>query len=273
MALAVPPKVHALQLARAIAGQDLFPPLPPDLAGRADQPDYYDLNLDITQLGTAKPTPEEVKTARAVLADAPYNTRPIEVAKYFRDIGQGVHGKDLRPYVRGWPVRYNPVIISFFKAARLNPLDPDQDGDATSWCAAFVNWCVARAVSKTGSIPSDVMSHRFSDAELAKGSWSASSGSFRCWQTDASTAPKQGDVIVWALDGTVDRCKLGSGHVAFFESKTASGDFVVVGGNHRDADGRQHAVTRMTMSQSFNRKLRGNPVPVRYHSTRNAGWL
>jgi hypothetical protein len=271
--LATASKAQGQQVASPATVEEAIPPLPADLVEKGNQPDYYDLNLDVTQLGTATPTPAELKTARDVLANAPYNTQPIEVAKYFRDVGQGLHSREWSAYARGWPVRYNPVIISFFKATRLNPLNPEQNGDGTPWCAAFVNWCIARAVSTTGSMPADIMSHRFDDAQLSRGSWSASSGSFRCWQSDASIAPKRGSVVVWALEGTVDQCKPGAGHVGFLDSNIADGTFIVIGGNQFDPNLNQHAITRARFSQTFNRKLGAKAVPVQLHSIRTAGWL
>jgi hypothetical protein len=256
-----------------VTGDDALPQLPADLASHSAEPDYFDLRTDIEVLGTAKPLPQEMKIARDVLANAPFNTKPIDVARYFRDVGQGIYGSQFQPYVRGWPVRYNPVIVLFFKATGLNPLDPNQDGDGTSWCAAFVNWCIARALSKSGDVPADVMSFKFSDGLLSKGTFSASSGSFRCWGSDTSPKPTHGDVVVWALDGTVSGCKPGSGHVAFFDANGQGGGYQVVGGNQRDSGSGQSAVTRSTIGPSFTRLIGGQSIPVRFHSVRTEAFL
>lgn len=224
-----------------------FPPLPPNLVPFADQPDYFNLITNSQNLGTAKPTPDEEKVGAQVLAAAPFDCPPVHVALYFLKVGQGKWGTGKAPYARGWPIRYNPVIIEFFHATATNPLDPTQDGDATYWCAAFVNWCIARGASKSGNIGS---------AELAKSTHSASSGSFRCWNSIAS-APKRGDVVVWQAPNSAVPCpsdgKLihAKGHVAFFLGAADNEHILVVGGNQRLGNPTQHGVTQTTISRSY----------------------
>ncbi|NSZ17123.1 CHAP domain-containing protein [Agrobacterium vitis] len=133
---------------------------------------------------------------------------------------------EFRVYARGWPREYNPIIIELFKATGLNPLAPEFDGDDTPWCAAFVNYCIARAVSKDGKL---------GPAELKRGTRSASSGSFRCFGTEVptNTTPRIGDIAVWALEGTVNACKPGTGHVGFFAGLTNDPEhpYFILGGN------------------------------------------
>ncbi|WP_439465220.1 CHAP domain-containing protein [Roseateles sp. NT4] len=208
--------------------EDELPPLPKELAGSCKESDFFSVHLENVKLGTADPGDARREFARAILDAAPKDCRPIDVAYFFRDLGRGKtqFKEEGRPYARGWPRMYNPVIIELFKATQVRPLDPDQDGDATAWCAAFVNYCIARATSKNGKIGSD---------EIARGTRSASSGSFRCFgqQVPSDKQPREGDIAVWALGGTVDGCKPGKGHVGFFVR--SSGDpnrpFLVMGGN------------------------------------------
>ena len=233
---------------------DPTPPLPKDLAASKES-EYFDLQMDVKKLGTGKPTAREEELARRVLNGAPFNVKPYEVAKYFRDVGQGSLGEELRPFVSGWPIRYNPVIIEFFKTTRLEALAAK--GDATYWCAAFANWCIARANSKDGVIREN---------DLLLGTRSASSGSFRCFGEETKS-PKRGDVVVWAVEGTVNGCKVGSGHVAFYDGEAVSGDKIpVIGGNQSDPALKRSAVTRNSIGRTFTR----TEGVVRFHSFRTA---
>ena len=247
-----------LRLAGQNVGDDPPPPLPKDLQ-TVDLPEYFDLEIDIRKLGTGKPTTEEERIAREVLNGAPYNTLPYKVAQYFRDVGRGVHGQRYRPYAGGWPIRYNPVIIEFFKATKLQPLDPGGLGDATFWCAAFANWCIARASSKDGTIR---------EPDLQRGTRSASSGSFRCFGSETKQ-PERGDIVVWAVQGTVNGCKIGSGHVAFFDGEMGGAAIPVIGGNQTDRELNRSAVTHGVIGKVFPR----GKVMVELHSFRTASYL
>ncbi len=206
--------------------EDSLAPLPSDLQDAAGEPDFFSLQLEKQQLGTADPGREKKEIAKRIMNGAPFNCRPIDVANYYRDIGLGSYGQEYRAYARGWPREYNPIIIELFKTTGLNPLAPEFDGDDTPWCAAFANYCIARACSKNGVIGA---------AELAKGTRSASSGSFRCFgkAVPSGESPRIGDLAVWALDGTVDGCKPGTGHVGFFAGMTndPAKPYFIVGGN------------------------------------------
>lgn len=209
------------------AAEDPFPPLPPELAAASDERDFFSMELRQTVLGKLDPGKERRDFARAIMDAAPKNCRPIDVAYYFRDLGKGKtqFGAQGRPYARGWPRIYNPLIIELFTTTHLNPLAPEFNGDATPWCAAFVNYCIARALSKNG---------RIGDIELARGTQSASSGSFRCYGKEVKEGRlREGDIAVWALDGTVNKCKPGQGHVGFFveASEDTRKPYMILGGN------------------------------------------
>jgi hypothetical protein len=244
---------------------DEFPPLPPAY-GPENRPEF----VRGVSLGAETPPAIDREVAQALIARAPFNCAPIDVALYWRGIGQGqipdlgssrLQNRAGRHFVRGWPRVYNPVIINFFNATSLDPLRGD--GDGTHWCAAFVNWCIARGHATTARI-ADVRANR------GRGTGSASSGSFRCWGQNATAGgPRRGDVVVWATDGTVSGCAIGTGHVAFFLERNADGTIEVVGGNQRDPMANISAVCRKAMPQAYN--ISRNPAAPRYkrfHSIR-----
>lgn len=210
--------------------EDDFPPLPEHLVDAEGEDDFFSLQLDSIALGKADPGKDKKDKAKAIMDAAPKNCRPIDVANFYRGLGKGEteFGQEGRAYARGWPREYNPIIIEFFKTTSLNPLSQQFDGDATAWCAAFMNYCIARAMSKDGNI---------GKSELAKGTRSASSGSFRCFGKSLSEGeqPKEGDIAVWALEGTINGCRVGSGHVGFFVSMTGDTDrpYLIMGGNQK----------------------------------------
>jgi hypothetical protein len=232
---------------RAVFAAQSFPPLPPSLKAFDSSPDFFSLNLRIEELGTAKPTNDERRIASEIIDSAPFNTAPIVVASHFADVGTGKFGPAWQPYARGWPIRYNPIIVDFFTTTRTNPLDPSFDGDATPWCAAFVNWCIARGASTDGKV---------TGKELALTTGSASSGSFRCWHMLAQP-PQQGDIVVWRAPGTENKCPTdgrtleAKGHVAFFVKELPNDQLLVVGGNQRLENSSQHGVTMTTIPRSF----------------------
>jgi uncharacterized protein (TIGR02594 family) len=131
---------------------------------------------------------------------------PIEVAQYFEQLRTGAfdatYGSDASLYAQEWPVRANPVIVGFFDATSLRT----PAGDQTAWCAAFMNWCIARA--RPGN----------------HATGSAASASFRTWATKTDD-PLPGDIAVFKSRSTPSH-----GHVAFVVSKAAQGVYVL-GGN------------------------------------------
>lgn len=148
---------------------------------------------------------DERAKAKTILEGSPDSVSPYEVALYFEKLRGGFfddhYGEDAWMYSQEWPVRANPVIVSFFDATTLR----QPAGDQTAWCAAFVNWCITRSGSKEGS-------------------HSAASASFRTWGT-ATNDPRPGDLIVFT-----HKTRPAQGHVAFFVSRE-DGGYRVLGGN------------------------------------------
>ena len=167
-------------------------------------------------LGRKRPLSAEEKTARDIIAATPKGPRPYDVAGFFLSIASGETRPEWKPYMGGWPDRWNPLIVEFFGATETQP-----DGDETAWCAAFVNWCYLQAGW-------DAPTH------------SASSGSFRCCGT-ATDKPNPGDIVVFRDVGSEDACH-GRGHVGFFVKER--GDFIeVLGGNQIDRHDGSHAIS------------------------------
>jgi uncharacterized protein (TIGR02594 family) len=185
-------------------GWDFAPSLP--LTGQAaDQP---------TGIGPARN--EEVTTAFRLLFKSPREVPPIQVAQYF----EGLREKNANGYPYNWewptPGPANPLIVGFFSMTNTLP----SEGDQTSWCAAFVNFCLAVSGKKfTGS---------------------ALSGSFRTYGNQ-TTDPKPGDIVVFKNAGA--RGEQGFGHVGFFVSRSDQ-SVEVLGGNQRGSTGSTGAVTR-----------------------------
>lgn len=223
-----PKLAFAAQSESAKNGEDELPPLPKskllDLSASEQEPDFAGRDLSQRALGRHDPGKDVKDYAGLILKEAPFNCRPIDVAKYFHALGRGKtkFGEEGRSFARGWPHYYNPVIVEFFSATSLKP-----SGDETSWCAAFLNYCIARAASKDGNVGAE---------ECKRGTRSASSGSFRCFGERVSSGknPKDGDIAVWALEGTVDNCRPGTGHVGFVVGDpTGDNDhpYLILGGN------------------------------------------
>ncbi|MCP1738219.1 hypothetical protein ABIF99_010089 [Bradyrhizobium japonicum] len=226
-----------------------LPPLPDDLANNADaNPAPF---VETATVGTAPPSDNEISQAFEILLNSPWACDPLAVAQYFLAVGAGSYGQEYRQYVREWPVRANPLIYHFFSATRTKP-----EGDATAWCAAFVNWCLVRARAsgrdQIGKAPGFFSQggSDFSDNVLkAHSTNNASSGSFRCWPE--KTSPQPGDLVVFrdsGTDGLTSVCR-GSGHVAFFLAIPRSGVVRVLGGN-QSLKGSNGAVTVAEMSTS-----------------------
>ncbi|HEY3627292.1 MAG TPA: CHAP domain-containing protein [Terracidiphilus sp.] len=175
------------------------------------------------ELGKYPALKAEQQTARTILGKAPTRPSPIAVAEYFVAVGRGDYGDDWKPYIMGWPERWNPVIVTFFQATNTNP-----EGDLTSWCAAFLNWCF----QQTTGLPATK---------------SASSGSFR--QFGQKTAsPQKGDIVVFKSTD-VAQASAGHGHVGFFVQDY--GDAVeVLGGNQIDGRARSHMINSKRLAKN-----------------------
>ncbi|MDX8494633.1 CHAP domain-containing protein [Mesorhizobium sp. VK22B] len=159
--------------------------------------------------GLAKPYLQEVEKAAEILSKAPKTTTPFEVANYFFDVGQGRYGEDCIEYVKEWPIRANPLIVSFFDATTLRK----PAGDTTAWCSAFVNWCIRQSIVG-----------RKSD-NFAGPTRDAASSSFRRWG-QTTTNPSVGDIAVFKLNDDPSH-----GHVAFYVSEAGDNSIYILGGN------------------------------------------
>jgi uncharacterized protein (TIGR02594 family) len=154
-----------------------------------------DQNSSIT-LGRRLPPPDSPlwAQAHALLDAAPLRVSPIEVARYFeRSVPPRFQQAWPEPN-RARPTDANPLIVLLFLATKMTP-----SGDQTPWCAAFMNWCLARSG--------------------ITGTRSASSQSFTRWgrerwrkgESDLPTSGQVGDIAVFT-----SRSDPSHGHVAFY---------------------------------------------------------
>ena len=177
-------------------------------------------------VGTAPARPWDVQRAFEILSAAPRapHAMPFDTAVWFKDLKD--LSKEGEPFNAEWVQSTNPVITGFFNVTDTVP----HDGDQTSWCAAFVNWCLAAGRKNI--------------------SCSATAQSFRWDRTKfpSATLPELGDLVVFgALDGSR------VGHVGFLSRPLGAPDpegggkngVWVVGGNQkaRDTDEGKGAVT------------------------------
>jgi CHAP domain len=170
--------------------------------------------------GPANPYPDEVKWARQLLQDIDTSWTPYQIALRFAQWREGKVGRTAEEkkrysyYAREWPVRGNPVIITFFDATGLRtPV-----GDTTYWCAAFVSWCIER------SLGGPRVKDRVWPYENG-----AASAAYRDWgkdvERDLGETAQQGDLAVFQNKKDTWR-----GHIGFVHK--VSGDKIwVLGGN------------------------------------------
>lgn len=272
-------------------GMEQLDPLPPEFNGGLFRTPDVNVNF-----GSAPPPAVYTALAAAILRGAPFNCRPIDVAYYFSNIREKrltpavlaeaaaiasqVNQPDLASprflsiFAYDWERNryYNPVVIGLFRGVGLQPYA----GDQTPWCAAFANWCISRSRATSASETT------FSAQRRAVGTRNASSGSFRCWGTDATSDPREGDVIVWAKVGTATgKCpNLGQGHVAFVSSVGTGPDgkrrFRVVGGNQgfTGSPGGNDEVRRGDVAQAVSYRTIGSTFGDRaLHSVRTQSFL
>lgn len=255
---------------------------------------------DVNKNFGATPPPEIYNAiANVILRGAPLNCRPIDVAYYFANLREGVlpsavvdqiktivSAADqlelskigfLKFFAYDWERNhyFNPVVVSFFRGNGLRPYA----GDETPWCAAFANWCISR--SRVGQANQII----FSNQIRAIGTQNSSSGSFRCWGTDSTDDPHEGDVIVWAKIGTVtSNCPtVGQGHVAFVTKVEEGSDnkrrYHVVGGNQGFRGSpvqsvRGSIVKQEDIAQAVSRRVIGNSFgDLVLHSVRTQTFL
>jgi uncharacterized protein (TIGR02594 family) len=165
--------------------------------------------------GTKPPTHGEIAKAFRLLYGAPRDREPLEVARYFEKLSET--NDDGHKYNVEWPKsgRANPLIVGLFSATFTIP----SDGDQTSWCAAFVNFCLLASAKRTTG--------------------SALSGSFRKYSS-AIDDPRPGDIVVFRATGP--RGDQGFGHVGLYLSGN-SDTIEVLGGNQVGNTGTTGAVT------------------------------
>jgi uncharacterized protein (TIGR02594 family) len=176
----------------------------------------------------------------------PTHCTPIDVALYFIDIGSGKFGPELRPYITAWPLDWNPVIVEFFKTTDTQP-----SGDTTSWCAAFVNFCLIKAaIGKT--LP----------AGSQEPTRSAASSTFRYWSSqtpgelgkDSGNTVRPGDLVVFR-----NKQSPGYGHVGFYLAEKQT-HVLVLGGNQFEGSPVRHTINRKWIAKD-------GPV-LQFHSYR-----
>ena len=194
-------------------------------AGMGMSPDYEGPLPSLGTLGKVPALKAEVRVAQSILGGAPAGPTPLNVARYFLDVGSGKLNKEWQPYVRGWPERWNPVIVTFFEATATKP-----EGDLTSWCAAFLNWCFVQA----GKGPA---------------THSASSGSFRSFGK-ATTHPVPGDIVVFK-SAKQELADQGRGHVGFFLADHGA-QVEVLGGNQIEGHERSHMIDIKRLAKHSN---------------------
>jgi uncharacterized protein (TIGR02594 family) len=172
---------------------------------------------ELSSRGTLSPYPAEVQKGKDIVAKCPVRQNPLNVAQFFADLRQGELnaglGSDAHLYGEEWPVRANPVIVSFFDSTTLRT----PAGDQTAWCAAFVNWCIVRS-----------RQDRPDAQKLLAHTASAASETFRAWG-QKTEAPRPGDIVVFQHKREAWR-----GHVGFFVSQVGDGIYVL-GGNQMPA--------------------------------------
>lgn len=189
-------------------------------------------------LGDRPPLNRKERIAKSIISRAPVGPSPFAVAKFFAAIAKGEYGKEWQPYAQGWPIRWNPIIVNFFQATKTKP-----EGDLTPWCAAFVNWCFARAGKGAATE-------------------SASSGSFRTFGV-ATNSPAPGDIVVFrrtSPDGDAGM----QGHVGFYVGATDD-QIEVLGGNQIEGSQNSHRVSSKLLKRSGTKLV--------FHSYRTDGRL
>jgi uncharacterized protein (TIGR02594 family) len=169
-------------------------------------------------VGIERSRHEEVRIAVRLLFGAPRNASIIETARYFEQITEKNSEGEL--YSWEWAQRANPLIVSFFAMTGTAPAT----GDQIHWCAAFVSFCLYLANKPN--------------------KFTALSGGYRNYSTDATNNPRAGDVAVFSKRGEDGR--RGFGHVGLFLRQEARQDrdgVILLGGNQGGATGSTGAVT------------------------------
>jgi uncharacterized protein (TIGR02594 family) len=202
-------------------------PIPPD------SPDYYSAFIPVLRpLGTNSPDDQEVYKGDQLVLGSPIGSPPLETMKYFADITATNSQGEV--YNAGWRYRWNPVVVRFFECGAMTP-----SGDETAWCAACLNWVLARS----GYV----------------GTCSSSSSSFRCVGKETND-PNPGDIVVFR-NRDEQLARAGRGHVGLFMSKTGT-SITVLGGNQKKTG--HHAVCVQVIDDR---------IPLVFHSFRSVDSL
>lgn len=218
--------------------------LAPEYAlSQSDGLDYEDFQgpLPTYRLyGTNPATGSEEKMARSILDAAPKGKSLIETARYFESISE--KNSEGESYNAQWKKRWNPVIVGFYQSTTLGQDYVYRKGDTIDWCAAFINWCLARSGYETTK--------------------NAMSGSFRLGKGlgKSTNSPNEGDIIVFKKRNPKE-AKVGFGHVGIYVDKTEEG-YHVLGGNQKN--GKKFSSVNTTLIRFDNKS-------IEFDSTRDIG--
>lgn len=160
--------------------------------------------------GVDPATERERAIADRILKHAPRGRTPLEVMHYFESVR--LRNIDGESFNAGWRDRANPVILAFFDGL---PVSTHELGDRTSWCAASLNWTLARSGFQGGT-------------------HSPLSGSFR-EAPGVTRHPRAGDIVVFR-DTDPNLSAQGFGHVCLFLRQTHDHVYVL-GGNQTNWKG------------------------------------
>jgi hypothetical protein len=171
-------------------------------------------------VGTAPARPWDVQRAFEILSAAPRapHATPYDTAVWFKELKDT--SKAGEPFNTEWAEWANPVITSFFTLTNTVP----QEGDQTSWCAAFVNWCLA-AGRKNISCSAVAQSFTWDKKNFP-----------------SATSPEVGDLVVFS--GVEDGSRQRFGHVGFLSRPLGTPDpdggsktgHWIIGGNQKPRD-------------------------------------
>jgi hypothetical protein len=171
-------------------------------------------------VGTAPARPWDVQKAFEILSAAPRapHATPYDTAVWFKDLKDT--SKAGEPFNAEWAEWANPVITSFFTLTNTMP----QEGDQASWCAAFVNWCLA-AGRKNISFSAVAQSFTWDKKKFPR-----------------AVSPEVGDLVVFS--GLENGTKKKFGHVGFLSKPPGTPDpeggskkgLWVIGGNQKPRD-------------------------------------
>jgi hypothetical protein len=180
--------------------------------------------------GTTPARPWDVQKAFEILSAAPRapEATPYDTAVWFKNFSDLSRAGE--PFNAEWAQGVNPVITGFFALTNTLP----QDGDQTSWCAAFVNWCLA-AGRKNISFSAAAQSFNWDKRKFPR-----------------AVSPELGDVVVF---GELENgLRKPFGHVGFLSKPLGAPDpeggsskgVWVIGGNQKireEAEEEKAAVT------------------------------